>query len=472
LSVATYTRLRRAGLDAIRAGRAAFRTRVRGHQSNGETAVGPSVGEASSCESSRSRRFGRLGRVGAKAALALLDQALFAGTNFGVSIFLARLLTPTEYGIFATSFSILLLIAAFHSAVFTEPLMVFGAGKFALTFSPYLRGVLSAHWTITGTLAAAVAGMVLVSGRSHLGPLPDLAAPIVASPALLYYWTLRRAPYATGRLGVAPIASVGYLALTLCALATAHALGRLSSTAVWASLACAGLLTGAWLQRQMTRGCEKEPAHRPLAVLREHWRLAKWSLPAVMAYWAAGQVQYVTIPVFVSLEDLAGYYAMANLYRPLHSVMQSATSLLLPTVARMSAATGSVVTKELSLLAARTALAAAAVVALYVGILLLAQPLVIQGLYGGKYADYFYFVPFLGMMAILSAVIQAATAVLRGLGRTRPVFNVWLLAAAVNTVGTVPALLLTGIHGALIVGVVAFMAGALVAQYHLHGQKR
>ena len=64
---------------------------------------------------------------GTKGSLAILDQGLFAWAHFLLSILLARWLTPTEYGAFALAYSIFLLFGAFHTALLTEPMMVFGA---------------------------------------------------------------------------------------------------------------------------------------------------------------------------------------------------------------------------------------------------------------------------------------------------------------------------------------------------------
>ncbi|MDR7400087.1 MAG: hypothetical protein QN144_12370, partial [Armatimonadota bacterium] len=61
---------------------------------------------------------------------AVADQGLFSGANFVVNVLLARWLSPAEYGAFAVALSIFYLLAGFHSAVLTEPMMVFGAGRY------------------------------------------------------------------------------------------------------------------------------------------------------------------------------------------------------------------------------------------------------------------------------------------------------------------------------------------------------
>jgi len=65
-----------------------------------------------------------------KSGFAILDQALFSGANFLVNILLARWLPPEDYGAFAVALSIYYLLLNLHTAVLTEPMMVFGAGKY------------------------------------------------------------------------------------------------------------------------------------------------------------------------------------------------------------------------------------------------------------------------------------------------------------------------------------------------------
>jgi len=60
---------------------------------------------------------------------AIIDQALFSGANFIVNILLARWLSQEQYGAFAVALSIFYLLAGFHTAVLTEPMMVFGLEK-------------------------------------------------------------------------------------------------------------------------------------------------------------------------------------------------------------------------------------------------------------------------------------------------------------------------------------------------------
>src|ERR1700733_11575031 len=71
-------------------------------------------------------------------AFSVLDQLLFNGANFGFNILLARWLGLSAYGAFAVGLSVFFLAGAMHTAVLTEPMMVFGSGKYSTRFSWYI----------------------------------------------------------------------------------------------------------------------------------------------------------------------------------------------------------------------------------------------------------------------------------------------------------------------------------------------
>ena len=107
-----------------------------------------------------------------KGSFAILDQGLFAGTNFLINIFLARWLEPAQYGAFATAYSIFLLLGTFHTAILTEPMLVFGSGKYSRRFHEYLGFLLYGHAGLTlpvGMLLAGVGWICIRSGSIELG---------------------------------------------------------------------------------------------------------------------------------------------------------------------------------------------------------------------------------------------------------------------------------------------------------------
>src|SRR5437763_14425678 len=65
-------------------------------------------------------------RWAGKGSLALIDQAFISGSNFLVSILLARWSSAPEYGAFAVAFAIFFLLSQFQHSVLLESMCVFG----------------------------------------------------------------------------------------------------------------------------------------------------------------------------------------------------------------------------------------------------------------------------------------------------------------------------------------------------------
>src|SRR5690349_903079 len=83
--------------------------------------------------SARQRTFQTLSRFwpwASKSALALVDQFLNSGSNFLLTILLARWLSAEAYGGYALAFSIYLLGISLQQALVTEPMAVFGPSSY------------------------------------------------------------------------------------------------------------------------------------------------------------------------------------------------------------------------------------------------------------------------------------------------------------------------------------------------------
>src|SRR5438552_11552208 len=96
-----------------------------------------------------------------KGAWAVTDQALFAGSNFILNIVLARWLTPDGYGAFGVAFAVFLLLGTLHTSLLTEPMIVFGAGRFRDRAAQYLGLLLYGHmiFALPCSLLLAVASV-------------------------------------------------------------------------------------------------------------------------------------------------------------------------------------------------------------------------------------------------------------------------------------------------------------------------
>src|SRR4051794_33143169 len=135
-------------------------------------------------------------RWGFKAGFAVLDQGLFALSNFIINVVMARWLAPQDYGAFTLAYSVFIVLGTVHTALLADPLIVFGAGKYKDHFAAYHRSVIGAHWRLAAaaSLLLGAAGVLLLTfGQREIG-LALLAA-AAASPFILLLWLMRRSCY-------------------------------------------------------------------------------------------------------------------------------------------------------------------------------------------------------------------------------------------------------------------------------------
>src|SRR5680860_543597 len=180
-------------------------------------------------------------RWGKRATAALADQALFALANFTLNVILARSLPPHQYGAFAVCFSVLLLLGNVHQAIIIEPMMVFGAGRFADRLPGALRAIVGIHVraSVLGTLLLLAAAIVTWTLDAQATLVTTLAAAGLAAPFILLLWLARRATYVAGRVHLAVASGAGYFFLIAGGAVGLHWLNALSAASSFALMAAA-----------------------------------------------------------------------------------------------------------------------------------------------------------------------------------------------------------------------------------------
>lgn len=382
-----------------------------------------------------------------KGSLAVIDQGLFSGANFIVNILLARWLTPEEYGAFAVAMSVFYLLAGFHTAVLTEPMMVFGAGKYRESFRKYLGMLLWGHWGLSAliTLVLGVAAFMM----SRLGSaalVQALTGLALASPFLLLLWLTRRAPYVEMRPQWAVMGSGVNLLVTLGGVFILWQLRLLSSLTGLVLLGAAGAVASFVLLlhiRPRVVGFVGNPT--PAMVLADHRNYGGWNILAFIAYWASGQILMLLIPIFLGLAASAAVAATWNLYRPVSLFMQSLGLVILPTFSRW--VDQGVPELELRRRTTRLALLLGGAVALYGLVLTLGAKPVLHLLYAGKYDDYSELIAWLALIWVLAAGITIGQVLLRARNQTKPIFYIWVSSSIFAFVVGVPTLIYLGLRG-------------------------
>jgi len=400
-----------------------------------------------------------VGRWAGTGFWAIADQGLFAVSNFGLNVLLARWLAPIDYGAFSVAYTIFLLLGTFHTAVLTEPMLVFGPGKYSGRLTAYLSVLLRGHWLFgaaTGALFTVAGIGFLVLGDSPL--TPALFGLAIASPFVLFQWLMRRACYVNLQPRLAAIAGAIYMVVVGAGALALNYQQWLGPATALGLMAVASLVSALWLVKKLAIRGRHEADHALVKdALETHWQYGRWAVGAAGLGWAAGNVPNLALPTRYGLEAVATLRAAFNFVMPVLQVFSALGSVMLPALVRARKA-GTL---------RRTALAAWAlysVLALGYGLVLL--PFV-ETLTAFAYGDNFQGLTPITMVLALLPLTAAATSVfggaLRALERPRAIFWAYLASAIVSISGGLALVLLFGAVGAAISMVLASIVTAAVA---------
>ena len=391
-----------------------------------------------------------------KGGWAVVDQGLFSGANFLVNILLARWLPPREYGAFAVALSIFYLLAGFHTAVLTEPMMVFGAGKYREHFRKYLGMLLYGHWAISALIALGLGGAAWFFLRRG-SPLGEaLLGLAVASPFLLLLWLTRRACYANLRPVWAVEGSAVNLSIALMGLFLLWKVERISAlTALMLLGVAAGtatlVITILYLRPYVWK-FSGNPT--PAMVLEDHWKYGSWNSLGFIVFWASGQIITLLVALFLGLATSAAVAAVWSFYRPVSLLMRSFILMLLPVFSKW--VNNGMATQEIQRRAVRFALLFGSLVIVYGLILTIRAKTIIHLIYGGKYDEHWLLVALFALSTTISVVTGVFIIVLKAYGETKAVLKIWGLSAILVSLSSIFLMKIAGLEGAIFAVMIAY----------------
>jgi len=393
--------------------------------------------------------WAQLSRWARKGGLALLDQGLFSGANFLVNILLARWLAPEEYGAFAVALSIYYLLLNFHTAVLTEPMMVFGAGKYRGQFRKYLGMLLYGHGGLSALIALLLGAAALVMHRLGSEPMAQaLAGLAVASPFLLLLWLTRRASYVPMRPQFAVVGSGGNFIFVLIGIFLLLWQGLLSAFTglVILGVAAVGASVIALMPlRPQVAGFAGNPAAG--MVRQEHLHYGRWALGTVFLMWLPGNIAYTVLPAWAGLEGSAAVRALMNLILPVLQGISALSLLIVPHFATLYAQGRLEKAKKSALLFLAVFIAASLA---YSAIIVLFRHELIQFFYKGKYAAYTHLLPVASLLPLAAGINSVVGGALRAMEKPQRVFQSYVFTALVGTTIGLPLIAYLGVTGAVL----------------------
>ncbi|MCI0707128.1 MAG: hypothetical protein L0Y80_06580 [Ignavibacteriae bacterium] len=365
---------------------------------------------------------------------AIVEQALFAGTNFIVNILLARLLSQEDYGAFAIAFSIYLLVGYFHLALLTEPMLVFGAGKYAKKNNTYLALLIYCHVVLTVVLGVLLAtGAFAATGLIDVSLQQALFGLGLSIPMIMLLWLVRKVFYVRFQPSSAALGGFLYMALLLIATFLIQKAGLLNTFTAYLIMGGSALIVSliflATLKPQWTT-----VAHPMFfEVVGDHWRYGRWALGTAVLVWIPTNIYYLVLPTLGGLEASGALRAIMNLLLPVLHVYSTISFLLIPQFVKLIEKGGKQsLTRRVQ-----------SVLIVFVGggvlfwiFLGLFNTEILDVLYKGQYLSYAGTITMIGFLAVLAAIAAVMGAGLRAMQQAKYVFLSYTVSTIITlTVG-------------------------------------
>jgi len=436
----------------------------------------------------------RYGSWAFKVSSALADQAFFSGSNFIINVLLARWLSPDEYGAYVVAYTWFLLAQNMYDGLLVEPMAVFGAGKYAPRLRGYLKYMLYGH-TILGLVVFVVllAGALLQHTLSSSTLYAALLGAAVTAPFVLMRWLTRQPFYIISKPHLVITSGAMYTAFSVAGLFALHQFtaappdpflcssasgasactltaSSAQTTVFWAQivLGIAALIPSLYniwlLARRVHPDDQASPQLHARNIVADHFNFGKWSVPSRLMLWAAGQLQYLALPLLFGLAGTASLRALNNLVLPVYLSIGAVGSILLPTFVRVAKAGGK---QSLDQKVRVVSLICAGVCGVYSFIIIVFGYQIMHLIYDAKYNDAATLANlfFLGSAPLLGVLGVVYSIALKALDRFKEsiYFNV-VSAILTVTLGLLLTLWL-GILGAAISSFVSQLIGLAVIMY-------
>ncbi|MGA8235513.1 MAG: hypothetical protein WB918_03265 [Candidatus Sulfotelmatobacter sp.] len=384
-----------------------------------------------------------------KGGLAILDQGVFAGSNFVISILLARWLSPEQYGSYAVAFAIFLFILTFYQALLLEPMLVFGGSVYRNCLRGYLKALLMLHLGLSLGIVLILAVSAGVAFR--LEPASSLPSALIgvafAAPSILLFWLVKRTFYL--KLSPAPSAgaAVLYCVLTMGGLAFVYQHGLLSvfSALVLMGVGSLGASAALLIYLKLRLSSGQEPPS-VLDIGRRHWRYGRWALGANAMMWVPINMFYPLLSRFSGMAEAGELKALMNFASPMLQTCAALSSLMLPYSARVLEQRGSagvnVVLKRMTLLCVACAVP-------YWLVLLAFRGPAFRMLYSGRYTEVIYLLPIVALVSIFGSAFFGPSIVLRSLEAPGSVFAAVSVSSGIALAVGVPLTRALGVRGAV-----------------------
>ena len=384
-----------------------------------------------------------------RGGFAVLDQGLISGSNFLVSILLARWLVPEQYGAYAVAFGIFVLLTVVYQALVLEPMSVFGGSSYRNDLRGYLGSLLWIHLTISIVIIAGVGSSAFIAKEFSRSPVlaGALAGIMIASPCVLIFSVVRRAFYLGLAASKAAVGAFVYSSLSMGGLYLLYHRGLLSPFTAFALMGVAALGTAAYNFARLFKKLEhgvgapgvRESWHR-------HWAYGRWALASSIANWIPAYVYYPLLSTFAGMAASGQLKAVMNFMLPIEQIKAALALLFLPYAARVYAQSGR---SSVGRLSTRLTFVAVGISGAYWAVILILRHPLFHFLYSGRYSEVAHLLPAVAFGSMVWTACFGPATALRAMESPASVFVAFALATFLSLLIGVPASWAFGVSGAV-----------------------
>jgi O-antigen/teichoic acid export membrane protein len=384
-------------------------------------------------------------RLMRKGAWGFADHAQISASGFIMTVLLARVLSPTDFGLYALAYTALITINQVQGALVNQPFTMLGAPKSGEDFGRYTTATL---WTqvalslIMAATTALISGIAFVIG-SGAAWMILACAPATAAWQMQEY--IRRVLYvrshAAGVFFNDVIGYSGQFAIIVLLwwtdrLTTVSALMTLTLTSF------AGVLLGIW---QIRSYLGQNPTWRGfLEISRSHWDFGKWLMGGNLAAWTSGKMYPVLAAGFISVAVTGAMKAVQTILGPMNTLTFALDPLLGPRAARANAKAG---IPALRTQVGRMQIFVLGTVGVYCLLVSIFAAPILEVVYSDQYTQYAWLLVIMAINYAFAAFRGPFTLALTVLNKTDAIFRVRVIASVANLTIGILAVILFGVAG-------------------------
>jgi peptidoglycan/xylan/chitin deacetylase (PgdA/CDA1 family)/O-antigen/teichoic acid export membrane protein len=383
-----------------------------------------------------------------KGSATLVDQFLISGSNFLLTLTLAKLLGPIHYGAYVVMFSIFLLLGNVHQALLLEPMGVFQPSDYPDRRRRYVGSVLFMHIAVSAAFALLTLAAALVIWALGHHELARTACGVAfAIPTILFLWTARAASYLDFRPSRAAVASFLYCVILLGLLVLVYRNSLLSGFTTFVMMGTAGTVAGGVLMWHLRPQFGSEAGPSVSDLWRKHWDYGRWSLLGVTVMWLEVNSAFLWIGSFLGFAEAGGLAALQALNLPVNHVLQGSSRLLLPYLSKLSGERGPAAARGVTLQLSGLFLMATGV---YWALCSLFNKEILNLLYGPKYLPFAHYVAPAMVCLVVSAGIVPQEIGLRALKAPKQLLRAAMITSTCSVVSAILLIRWLGLPGVFI----------------------